>query len=221
MTPKRKKVQDYIIKSLEKIDQDNAKFFKEKFNQMSDQEFDKFMNALKNQDTNIFVYLPNMKKSITNNKVFELAKEFNVIYKDKIKFKDNNTGRHYYSNHEYIILELPVRRVIQYVMGKIGLPESDRRISKLTGQVIKPDKGSKISLIEAQFIAYKNLEASFVELVKFRGGDIHGYQQYKQQILNSGTVYLSSLDQDTSRPRSVKTLDAYFKAMHIDMNFVD
>jgi len=217
----RIKVEKYLFDSITKIDPDNGKEYKKKFSSMTDKDFDNYMKALKNNDTNLFIILPNMKKNIKNNRLFKLAKDFGVKLFDYVKFKDECSKRSYYTNKKYLILKLPIRRVKQYLFGKIGIPESDKTISKLTGQVMQEDKGCKLSLIETQMLANKNLEKSVIELLKVRGGDLNAYYKYKQEILNSGSVNLGSLDLAESKPRSVVIAEVIFKAMHIDFNFAE
>ena len=216
----RKQVEKYIIDSISKIDKDNADRYKERFKEMTDSQFDKFMVVLKDGDTNLFVILPNMKKPITNNRLFSIADQFKVNLFDQIKFVDDSIGRSYFSPKKYLILELPVRRVKQYLFGKIGLPESDKRVSKLSGQVMQEDKGCKLSLIETQLLANKNLDSSVVEILKIRGGDLSAYYESKQHILNSGSLDLSMVDMEKTVPKSAVVAEGFLKAMHIDVDFV-
>lgn len=216
----RANVEKYIIDSISKIDKDNAERYKERFKLMSDKDFDKFMIALKNKETNLFLIMPNMKKNIKNRTLFKLAKDFGVKLFDKIKFEDDYLDRSYYTNKEYLILSLPVRRVKQYLFGKIGIPESDKKISKLSGQVIQEDKGCKLSFIEMQMLANKNLDDSIVEISKIRGGDLKTYYEFKQEILSQGNSNIGSLDLGVSKPKAAIVSEVFMKAMHIDMNFV-
>jgi hypothetical protein len=217
---KRNQVEKYIIDSINKIDKENAEEYKRIFSKMSDSDFDKYMIALRDNETNIFVILPNLIKNLKNSRLFKLADEFKVILFDNLKFEDKYLKRTYYSNKKYLILSLPVRRVKQYLFGKIGIPESDKMISKLSGQVMQEDKGCKLSFIESQMLANKNLNESVIELLKVRGGDLNSYYKFKQEILDTGRANLSSLDLKESKPKSVIVAEAMFKAMHIDFNFV-
>lgn len=215
---KRKLVENYIINSISKIDKDNAKRYERFFKSLSDEQFDKFMKALKSKKTQLRIYMPNFKKNITNNEVIKIAKEFKVQLHDHVRLKNRISNTYYYTKHKLLILKLPVRRLKQYLFNKIRLPESDRRISKLSGQVMKPDKGSKISLAELYILASKGFEKSIIELIKVRGGDLEAYNKLKHKILDSGNVMLNELDLDKSKPKSVVVLDGFLKAIHIDIN---
>lgn len=212
---KRQAVEKYIIASIGKIDMDNANRYKKLFKSMSDKKFELFINSLKTQKTNLHVYLPNMIKNISNTDLYNLAEGFGISTFERIQFQDNNTGATYYSNHKYHILKLPVRRVKQYLKHKIALPKGDSHISRLSGQVIKPDRGARITLIETYLLVSRGLEDSILEFIKVRGGDLQAYQEFKNKLLSTGSVYLSELDSG-SQPRSVLVADSLLKGIHID-----
>ena len=183
MNKNRKACQEYIINSINMIDKDNGKRYKDFFSKLSDKDFDKYIKAIENKESAIMLYKPNLYKSFTNKKLFTLAKRFKIILFDKLRFRNFFTGKYFYSNYKFLILRLPIRRVKQYLFDKISLPESDQHVSKLSGQVMKPDKGSKISLIETYMLSNRKLEKSILEFIKVRGGDLEAYNKFKNQIL--------------------------------------
>jgi len=218
---KRKKVEKFIIDSIKKIDpNENTKFYKDFFASLSDKKFDEFMNALKDNKEQLFIQLPNLKKSITNDKILEIAEDIGVEIFKKLKFKDNFTNRKFTTPYKFLILEIPARRVIQYLLHKISIPESDKKIDVMTGQVIKPDKGAKLSLIETQILLNKGLKKSIIELLKYRGGDVNSYQELKNRIDDKGKVNLDEIESD-SLPRSEVTLDVLLKCIHINSNLIN
>ena len=216
----RSETEQYIIKSIAEIDIDNANRYKEFFSKLSNKQFDDYMKTLKEQKTSLYIYMPNMKKNLTNNKIIKKAKKFKVVLFDHIRFKNNYNGKYYYTKYKYLILTLPVRRVKQYLFDKIALPESDKHISRLSGQVMKPDKGSRISLIETYMLTNRKLEKSIIEFIKIRGGDIKSYNEFKTKLLENGSVYLSELDLDESQTRSTIVADDYLKGIHIDVGLL-
>jgi hypothetical protein len=218
MTKKRQLTERYIINAISRIDKDNAKRYETFFKSLSDAQFDNFMKALKSNQIQLRIYFPNVKKNIKNQTIFDLAKYFKIPLYDYIRLKNRISNTYYYSKHPLLILKLPVRRVKQFLFNKIRIPESDKHISKLSGQVMKPDKGSKISLIETYLLASKGLEKSIVELIKVRGGDLKNYHQLKSKILETGEVSLQDLELDKSKPKSVTVLDGYLKAIHLNIN---
>lgn len=218
---KRKKVENFIINNIKKIDpNENVKFYKDFFSSLSDKKFDEFMIALKNNETQLFIQLPNLKKSITNEKILEIADDIGVDSFKKIRFKDNSTKRKFLTPFKFLILEIPIRRVIQYLFHKISIPESDKKTDVMTGQVIKPDKGAKLSLIETQILLNKGLKKSIIELLKYRGGDVNSYQEFKNKIDTNGSIKLDEIESE-SLPRSEIIVDILFKCIHIGSNLIN
>lgn len=219
---KRKKVIDYICKYMKKLDPsgDNEKIWKDKLEKMSDKQFSEFMDKIKNKEKNLFFYLPNMKKNLTTSEIIEIADELKLDFFEQIYIEDISTKRKFLTPQKYFIIDLPIRRAKQYLFGKISIPDSDRKIDVMTGQVIKPDKGSRLSLIETQILMNKNLRNSILELIKVRGGDVNTYNEYKNRILNEGSVRLDELESNTY-PRSAVMLSVILKCMHIDNNLIE
>jgi hypothetical protein len=216
---KRKQVQDYIFKILKQIDLDgyNTKLYTEKFKAMSDKAFDSWMKDIRDRKYKLTIYIPNMKNNVTMQHITNTAKAVGLTISDHLWMEDSTTGMKYKTNHKYLILRMPIRRVKQYLDAKISVPESDIKTDLLTGQVIKPDKGSSISLIEMQTLVSKGLDKSIIEFMKVRGGDVHAYSEFKSKLEETGNANLSDLSTD-SVPRSVMVAETYLRGMHIDNN---
>jgi hypothetical protein len=216
---KRKQVQDYIFKILKQIDLDgyNTKLYTEKFKAMSDKAFDSWMKDIRDRKYKLTIYIPNMKNNVTMQHITNTAKAVGLTISDHLWMEDSTTSMKYKTNHKYLILRMPIRRVKQYLDAKISVPESDIKTDLLTGQVIKPDKGSSISLIEMQTLVSKGLDKSIIEFMKVRGGDVHAYSEFKSKLEETGNANLSDLSTD-SVPRSVMVAETYLRGMHIDNN---
>lgn len=221
MNSKRAKVEEYIIKLMTQIDQfgcHNLTRYKKFFSSMSDERFDAFMHALRNNQTQISAILPNDIANITTNDVVELANKRNVKIFSKVQFHDMHTGRPYTTKYEMLILKLPIRRLSQYLFHKISLPDGDNHINPVSGQVIPPDKGAALSAIETQVLASKGLSISIIELLKIRAGDNNAYRSMKFTIEETGNVSMKDIPL-TGRPQSVITLQKYLHAMSINSTF--
>ena len=66
------------------------------------------------------------------------------------------------------------------------------------------------------FDKVKDIEPEFL---KVRGGDIHAFAAFKQQLEENGSCRTSSLDPNTI-PRSAVTMSSILKSMYIDNNLV-
>lgn len=224
MKQKRDKIKAYLRKVFDTLEgvsnSENAQRYIKMIDGMSDAQLTAFMKRLRDKQEQIFVFAPNLKNSITQDSIRKTAKVTGTKLFERVHMRDPVSGKEYLTNHEYLIIQMPIRRVKQFLMDKLSVPESDKKVDLLTGQVIKPDKGSSVSLIETQLIMDKGLDKAVLELIKVRGGDINAYAEYSAQIAETGSVSLENLSMD-SVPRSAVVASAYLKAMHIDNNIVE
>lgn len=220
MTPKRQKVEAYVLKYFKKMDPNgDVKRYKEMFAKMDDKQFHDWMVAFRDKKAKLTFFTPNLKVVLNIADLRDTAKELGIKLFERIVMTDKVTGLRYLTNQEYLIVRLPVRRTRQFLMHKLSVPESDKRLDALTGQVTKPDKASSISFVEAQFLHGRGLDKTILEFMKIRGGDIHAYAQFKQQLEETGTGSMDSLD-DNTVARSAVTLSTILKGMLLDNNFV-
>jgi hypothetical protein len=222
MNAKRKKVQEYILQTIAKMDPTgpNVERYKNMFAEMSDQEFDKYMKMLKEGTVKLTVYAPNMKNYLKVENLFKAAEFVNAKLFHRILRTDHTTGLQYWSNEKYLVVTLPIRRARQFLMHKISVAESDQKIDALTGQVTKPDKASAISFVEAQLLGAQGLEKTLEEFLKVRGGDVRAFGTYKQQLEETGASQMAGLD-PTTVPRSAVVFSNILRCMYYDNNLVE
>jgi len=212
---KRERVEEYIIKLAEEFDKfgsKNADRYRRIFAKMSNERFDAFMHALRDNKTQISIIMPNHINNMTTNDVIDIAKRRKVPLFSKIYFHDMLTGRRYLTKYKSLVITVPVRRLSQYLFHKISLPDGDSHVNPVTGQVIPPDKGAALSAIETQVLASKGLSTSIVELLKIRSGDMNAYRAMKYTIEEQGDVAMSDIPL-TGRPRSVATVQCFLHGM--------
>jgi hypothetical protein len=220
MSAKRDKVIALLKKVFEPLEGKDGPNFKRYMNKIKTEEgLNKFYKDIKSGKDNVNIIMPNMKSSARMNDIVQVAKSIDVPISTHLYLTDQITGKKYKTNHKYVVIKTPVRRVKQFVDDKISLPEGDNKIDLLSGQVVKPDKGSSISLIEAQVIKGKGLDKSLYELLKIRGGDINAYSEFTSRILETGATEVENIGQD-SVPRSSVVASTYLKAAHLDNNLV-
>lgn len=222
MTPKRKKVEEYINKVMLTIEPGgvNAQRYKDIFSKMSDVEFDKFMKDIRDKKRQLVVYAPNLKVVLQTSDLFKACDLTGAVVFEKLVIHDKTTGMEYTTPNEFPILRLPIRRLKQFQMHKMSVPEGDKKIDALTGQLVKPDASAKFSFPEMQVMHGKGLDNTIIEFMKLRGGDIYAYSTMLQSLEETGEFSQKSLPND-SIARSVMTMDLILKSMLIDNNFVD
>ncbi len=218
----KKKLIDKILDIFHTVEPEdtNVERMKAFLEKMTVQEFDQYIQYLKSGDTQIFMYAPNVKTTLKQSNILNAAKKLGVLIQERIWIHDSVTGKDYLTPNEYVILQLPIRRVSQFLLHKMAVTESDKKIDVLSGQVTGDDRASSLTQVEIQALFARDLKNTLIELVKIRGGDINAYADFKQQISESGEISLSALDTSTTA-RSVVIASVLLKSMMIDNNLYE
>lgn len=220
MTPKRKKIQDYIMDTIKLLEPSgyNIKIYEEFFDSMSDQAFDSWMKTLRDdRNAKLTMMVPPFKVVIDPKNSFAAARFLGLELTERVRLWDPSGKRYTLTPEKYFILKLPVRRLKQYLLDGLSVPDSDKRLNPLTDQVVKPDKGSAISFPQAQMIAEKGLTTTLHELMTIRGGDLEAYSKMKTQIEETGTSDTSVME-GTAGVKSASTLRSFLNALHLESN---
>ena len=216
---RRKKAEAWLLRFVSTIDPSgfNHRYYTGIMSKLTDEQFFAWGERIRDGRTHLWVYAPNGEVFLRLKDVEKAAKMTNTSLHERITQYDEATDRWYTSPHEYPILRVPVRRLKQYQMDKLAVPESDRTLNPLTGQVTRPDKTSSISMSEGQTYDGKGLLKTLVEFTNIRGGNEIGYASMRRDLEETGRAKMSELD-NSGRTTSVRTASDYLRAMHIDNN---
>ncbi len=219
---KRKKIESYIIDIINTMDPslENGNRYKNFFANLTDDDFHQFMLYLQENKTQIHLFAPNMKLNLKMENLLKAADKVKLDMFEQIWMYDEATGKKFLTPHKYMVINIFVRRVKQYLEHKISIPENDKTIDGLTGQVTSESRSSAISQVEMQALYARNFDSTILELIKVRGGDIHAYSNFKRQIEESGTANLDQLETGTVA-KSAVVASVFLKGMLLDNNIVE
>lgn len=214
---KRKKIEEHLFNFIGKIsDQYNLAIYKSRFQDMSDEEFTKFMDDLEHNGINLAVVQPTGKKNtVTVKKCMDLADEMGIKLLDKVIYK---TDTPYIPNLETSVLRWPIKRTVQILSSKIGVPKDNKTIDSTTGQAVGKSKGAKITIPELQLLDALGLEKTLIEFMKTRGGDQGAYRAYTASLENYGSASQEIINKHATGVVSNKTLESIYNAMLLDIN---
>lgn len=221
MNNKRKLVEEKILTVIKTMDPklSNYNRYIKFFESMDDNTFDKWMKDLEEGKVKLTLFTPNLKVFIQEEDLIKAADLIGLELFERLRFKDKATGKYFLTPNKYLVTKLPVRRTRQFLMHKLSVAENDKKLDSLTGQVTSDDKSSSLSYPEAQLLYARGLKQTITEFMKVRGGDIHAFATFKQQLEESGEASLGSLDPNTL-PRSAMVLSVILKSMYFDNNLV-
>ncbi len=212
----RKEVEAYILDYFSKISPRNAEKYKAKFKAMNDKAFDNWMQDLRSGEAVLDLEVPNMVEKIDVDTLIATSKKLGIDLFTRLKLWDEPTQSYYTTTKKYIMLKLPMRRMAQFLDHKLAVPESDGKIDHLSGQVMKPDQANSIAQVEVQALYARGLNATIMELIKYRGGDISAFADYKRSLEELGMCTIG--DDTNSITRSVVVLDVFFSGMQLESN---
>lgn len=218
MNEKRKAAQEKILSVVNSMDPSgtNNEFYTKLFDSLNDKQFNEFMIRLRDHKDILPFYAANMVTHIKVADLVKVAKKTGVKLFERLRLYDPVTDSFYYTPREQLVVQLPVRKMSQFVEHKLSVAEGDSEIDTLSGQVCKPDQAGSISQIEVQTLYARGLNKTISELTKFRGGDVSAFADFKRDLEEQGTT---SIDKETgSVVRSAVTLDTLFSGMHIESN---
>lgn len=218
MTPKRKKVEEYLYKYFAKIDPTgkNVEHYKKVFASWDDKQFDYWMQCLKEKKAILNFYTPNQVVTPKIDQLVATAKELGIKIFHRLKLWDAPTQTYYVTQHEYMVLTLPLRRMSQFVDHKLSVPEGDSRIDLLSGQVVKPDQAGSLSQIETQTLYARGLTKTITELVKYRGGDVTAFAEYKRELEEQGKTTVAR--ETGTIARSAVVVDVMYSGLQLESN---
>lgn len=218
MTKNRKATEEFILKYIDKLipGSKNTDFYKTLFSNMSDQEFDTYINDLESGKRFLILTAPNFSdKSLSVERNLNIAKELKHDFFQKLWVEGEGDNVTYLTPIKYMVVDVPVRRPSQILIKKISVPKNTKTVDALTGQVTGESKGAKISYPELQVTAAMGLDNCMIELMKYRGGDQRGGIALTSMLSKLGTANLKVLSNYASGVESTKTLKTFLTAAHL------
>lgn len=220
MLGNRKAATAVILEYIEKLipGSQNTQIYRDLFAAMDDKQFDDFMKKIESGENRLAVITPNLaKEKITIERNLALARELGHEFFERIWLDGGNEVPPYLSYDKYLIVDLPLRRQAQLLVKKISIPQDNKSIDDLTGQPTAGGKsrGSKLSYPEIQIMAALELDQNIIEMIKYRGGDVKGFDAMNNSIAKTGGVSLKSIEALGTKVKSTQTLSTYFTAMHL------
>lgn len=216
---KRLEVEKFILNYISRLvtGNENVELYKHLFNSMNDQQFNKFMEDLRDGNKFLSVIIPNgsnkIKVDINNN--IKLAKELGFDFFQRLYIKNNPDLPDHLTPNKYMLLKLPVRRASQLVSKKISIPVDNKSVDMLTGQVTGKSKGAMLTNPELQILLGLGLKDSIKELMKMRGGDTGEAMAMNNMLFSQGHISQRAAESYSTEVKSKKTLKSYFNGMGI------
>lgn len=221
ITKKKKEIIDKICKICDIMDPSklNSSRYHRILDDMTPKEFNQWMTYVKDGKWVLHIVTPNMIVNLRNENLLKAADAVGAKLFHRIWMTDYSTGRKFLTDNEYLVLPLPIRRQQQFLDEKMSVPEDDKHIDGMTGQVTGDSKSTQITTPEINILAFRGLDTTLEEMVNVRGGNMVAYGEFRKQAEETGEVHLNELD-PTTRSRTAVIAQVLLQAMHIENNIV-
>lgn len=215
----RKAAEAELINVIESIlpGSENTRIYQDIFKVMNDTDFDQWMKDLDSGARYLAIIAPEKSEpSLSVERNLDLAEKWGHNFFERIWMDPQNGSPAYLSNDPYLVCDLTLKRQAQFLIKKISIPEDNRSVDTLTGQPTGKSKGSKISWPELQILAaLGGFDETIAEFMKFRGGDLQGFNAMNDMIYRTGGVSLSAIGSLGTKVKAVQSLSTLLTSMHL------
>ena len=220
MNKQREEVEVLVYKVMDALDPTgtNSSHYKEKFSEMSDTQFNKFLQTTFpfRFHSRPFEIEPNM------GQIKKAAKVLNVPLTEKVALPylyESPDGRPVYSK-DCLVIYTNVKKMKQFVTKKNSMSTSIDDRDMRTGLLNGVDKNGKMSDREFESLIINNSENTIKEFSRLRADAMEQKSPALNTINLTGKLSLDDLSSENDEILSRNMLDAYFIGAQLKTNLI-
>lgn len=226
ITDRRKKVVDYIVKVMNLLDPtgDNGKYYQEKFDKMTDAQFDKYIREfLQDEKSQFYLAIVEYERDLTIENIEKCAEFMKVPLLEYVAlpYLTNDPDNVIVTPYPVPVGYIHEKRMPQTLMKKSAGSTKIEKRSPLTGQVTSEDKNARNSDLETYSLVAVDAVNALTEFMGPRADNMEAKNTMYNDIAKNGYVSLKDLNlEDPYNKVALNTLDAYFNMMGISTNLI-
>lgn len=226
VSEKRKAVMKYLDMFFDTLDPSgaNSKLYHEKFDKMSDSQFDAYMKRFLNDEKqNLYLEIVEYERDLTIENVEECAKKIGVPLFERIAmpYLTGDKNNVVVSKEPCPVGYIHEKRMPQTLMKKSHASiKLDKRNPK-TGQVVGDDKNARNSDSEVYSLATLGAYNFLKESMSARADDMKAKNEMYSEIAKNGYVSLDDVSDDPYDKIALNTFDMYFLMQGLRTNMVE
>ena len=223
---KRKKFMDHLLKVMNLLDPtgQNARIYQEKFEKMSDQQFDRYVrNFFKNEKQNFYLEIVEYERDLTIENIEKCANYMNVPLLERIAlpYLTNDPNNVITTPYPVPVGYIHEKRMQQTLMKKSAGSTEIKKTSSLTGQVTGEDKNARNSDLETYSLAAIKAMNALQEFMGPRADNRKAKLEMYNDIAKNGYVSLLDLDlRDPYNKVALNTFSTYYIMQGIQTNLI-
>ena len=223
---RRKIFMDYLDAIMNKLDPSgaNSKLYHEKFDKMTDSQFDSYIKRFFEDDKqNFYLEIVEYERDLTMENINACAEMMGVPLYERIAlpYLTGDKENVLVSKSEVPVGYIHEKRMPQTLMKKSAASiKIDKRNPK-TGQVVGEDKNARNSDSEVYSLATLGAMNALKEFMSARADDMKAKNEMYAAIAKNGYVSLEELSDDPKDKVALSTFDVYFLMQGLRTNMVD
>lgn len=223
---KRKVVMEYLDKFFNTLDPSgaNAKLYHEKFDKMSDQQFDQyFRKFLENDKANLYLEIVEYERDLKIEDVEKCAELTGVPLFERIAmpYLTGDPNNVIVSKEACPVGYIHEKRMPQTLMKKSAASIKTDKRNPLSGQVVGDDKNARNSDSEVYSLATLGANKALSEFLGPRADDMRAKNEMYAEIAKNGYVSMEDLTDDVYNKVALNTFDMYFLMQGLRTNMID
>ena len=222
---KRAKITNLVIKVMKILDKTglNVEKYKNLYENMSDEEFNAYMNNFLNDDNHNFYMelLPN-KNEPSIYQIEEAMKALNIPENEYVYYRHDGAKDDPIRTRTKVPVGPIVVRRLQQILSKkntysLNIDSRDSR----TGQVTADDKIARISDAELYGLTIFGADAAIKEFYSARADNMLAKRDMYSKISKYGYCYLEDLESDISQNQTINTINVYMLGGGIKSDIIE
>ena len=223
---RRKVFMDYLDSILNTLDPSgaNSKLYHEKFDKMSDNQFDSYIKRFFEDDKqNFYLEIVEYERDLTMENINTCAEMMGVPLYERIAlpYLTGDKENVLVSKSEVPVGYIHEKRMPQTLMKKSAASIKIEKRNPKTGQVVGEDKNARNSDSEVYSLATLGAMSALKEFMSARADDMKAKNEMYAAIAKNGYVSLEELSDDPKDKVALSTFDVYFLMQGLRTNMVD
>ena len=212
---KRKEMEELIYGFFDLYDPTgrNTAYYRNKFKDMNDAQFDKYFKDLFNdRSPYLTATMIDYENPIKIENIEKAAKFLQVPLFERVvlPYASPDPNKPIITKHECMVGYLNMKRLQQINFKKLGLSTDVNERNMITGQVTGHDKNSRNSDAETSSMLAYGAKAALKEFMSARADDMVMKKQMNQKILKDGYVALEDLTDELVNKTTLNSVAVFF-----------
>lgn len=212
---KRKEMEELIYNFFDLFDPTgrNTEYYRNKFNNMDDGQFDKYFKLLFEQDDPyLTATMVDYENPLKIENIEKAAKFLDVPLFEKVvlPYASTDPNNPIITKHECLVGYLNIKRLQQINFKKLGLSTDISERNMITGQVSGHDKNSRNSDQETIALLTVGANTALKELMSMRADDMVMKAEMNKAIARDGYVAMNDLTDKLSNKTTLNSAAVFF-----------